>query len=75
MKIRYKLFFKVCHSSANQTISVRLVYNKIMNYDDSILAKLNYTMQTNKNMQWKDLLGTIFVVKGSWAKNVQNLQF
>ena len=38
--------FKVCHSSAFQTISVRSVYIKIIKYSDSTLANLNNTMQT-----------------------------
>ena len=36
-----KTRFKVCHSSAFQTISVRSDYVKIINYSDSILANLN----------------------------------
>ena len=37
---------KVCHSSAFQTISVRLVYVNIINDSGSILANSNYTMHT-----------------------------
>ena len=40
------IYFKVCHSSAFQTISVRSVYINIINYSGSILANLNNTMQT-----------------------------
>ena len=38
--------FKVCHSSAFQTSSVRSVYFKIINYSGSILTNLKNTMQT-----------------------------
>ena len=38
--------FKVCHSSAFQTISVGSVYIIIIKYSDSILGNLNNTMQT-----------------------------
>ena len=46
---RIKSNFKVCHSSAFQTISRRSVYNKIINYSGSILANLNSTMQTKQH--------------------------
>ena len=74
--------FKVCHSSAFQTISRRSVYIKIINHSDSISANLYNTIQTkqhamkkphsylNRNKIYK---GLFFVVEGFWAENVQNL--
>ena len=46
-KSRATTFLKVhvCHSSTFQTMSVRSVYIKIINYSGSILAKLNNTMK------------------------------
>ena len=40
---------KVYYSSALQTISVRSVYIKIINYNDIILVNLNNTMQTKQH--------------------------
>ena len=48
-----KVSFKVCHSSAFQTISVRSVYFKIINYSGSIFANLNKTMQTKQDAMKK----------------------
>ena len=42
------ILFKVCHSSAFQTISVRSVYNKIINESGSIYVNLYNTMQTKQ---------------------------
>ena len=80
----FNTVFKVCHSSAFQTISRRSDYIKIINYNGSISANLNRTKQTkqhamkkshsysNRNKIYK---GLFFVVEGFWAENVQNLQF
>ena len=40
-----KILLKVCHSSAFQTISIRSVYIKIINYSGSIFANLKNKMQ------------------------------
>ena len=62
-------WFKVCHSSALQTTSVRSVYIKILNCSGRILANLNNTMRTKqhtkKNTTFifkykQDILGNIF---------------
>ena len=74
---------KVCHSSAFQTISVRSVYIKIINYSGIIhvLANLNNTLQTKQHATKKttlifsykqDILGSIFCGGRIF---VQNLQF
>ena len=42
-------YFKVCHSSAFQTLSIRSVYINIINYGGSILANLNKTTCNEKN--------------------------
>ena len=39
------MFVKACHSSAFQTILVRSVYIKIINYSGRTLANLKYTLQ------------------------------
>ena len=79
-----EISFKVCHSSAFQTISVRSVCSKIINYSGSILANLNNTMQTKQHVMKKPhsysnrnkiYKGLLIVVEGFWAGNVQNLQF
>ena len=44
---------KVCHSSAFQTISDRLIYIKIINYSGSILANLYNTMQAKQHASKK----------------------
>ena len=63
---------------------MRSVCIKIINYSGSVFANLNNTMQTKQHAtrkhtiifkQKQDLQGTIFVVEGSLAENVQNLQF
>ena len=64
---------KVCHSSAFETILFRSVYIKIINYNDSILASLNNTMQT-KQHAIKNTENSC-VVDNIWAENVQYLQF
>ena len=70
------LIIIICHSSAFQIISVRSVYIRIINYSCSISANLISTMESKqhgtKNL---DILGTIFVMEGFLAENVQNLQF
>ena len=43
----------VCHSSAFQTISVRSLYIKIINYSDSTLTNLNNIQSKRNNMQRK----------------------
>ena len=45
--------FKEWHLSALQTISVRSLYIKIINYRDSISANLNNTMQTKQHAMKK----------------------
>ena len=42
-------FINVCHSSAFQIITRRSVYIKIINYNDSISATVNKTMQTKQH--------------------------
>ena len=49
MKDGIFLLFKVCHSSAFQTISHRSVYIKIINYSDSISADLNNSISADLN--------------------------
>ena len=80
----FNTVFKVCHSSAFQTISRRSVYIKMINYSDSISANLNNTIQTKKHAMKKPhcysnrnkiYKGLLFVVEAFWAENVQNLQF
>ena len=44
---------KVCHSSAFQTISIKSVYIKIINYCGSIVINLNDTMQTKQHAMKK----------------------
>ena len=78
-------FLKVCHSSAFQTISVRSVYIKIINYSGNILAitDLNNTMQTKQDTMKKPhsysyrktIYKGFYLVEGFWAENVQNLPF
>ena len=50
------LSFKVCHSSAFQTISVISVYIRIINYRGSILANQNNKMQTKQHAMKKSFL-------------------
>ena len=80
----FKIKFKVCHSSAFQTILRRSVYMKIINYSDSISANLKKTIQTKQRAMKKPhsysnrnkiYMGLFFVVGGFWAETVQNLQF
>ena len=54
-KSRATTFLKVhvCHSSTFQTMSVRSVYIKIINYSGSILAKLNNTMKKKQKQNKK----------------------
>ena len=75
----FSIVLKVCHSSVFQTIFVRSVYIKIINYSCRILAHLNSTMQTkqramktphsysNKN---KINMGLIFVVEVGTVSNI-----
>ena len=60
-----------------QTISVRSIYIKIINYSGSIFVNLNNTIQTkqhatkcNKN---NTNMALFFVVEGFLSENVQNL--
>ena len=48
-----EISLNVCHSSAFQTISVRSLYIKIINYSDSTLTNLNNIQSKRNNMQRK----------------------
>ena len=65
-------------------IFAQISYIKIINYTDSLSAKLNNTIQTKQNAMKKThsnsdrnkiYKGLFSVAEGFWAEIVQNLQF